>query len=107
MIRNTARRLFAALILLSIAWVLGATALGAGGLLSYFALELLPLGCTRAFASYPPEYDCGSAGLLGVFAAWGLAASVLTVSGYCVIAWQVAIRRPRAPRPRDESGAED
>ncbi|MFD0775998.1 hypothetical protein ACFQZ2_18850 [Streptomonospora algeriensis] len=107
MMRNTARRLFAALVLLSLAWLVGATALGAGGLLSYFTLELLPLGCTRAFASYPPEYDCGDAGLLGVFAAWGLVASWLTVVVYCAAAWRVATRRPRAGQDRDGSGAED
>ncbi|MFC4866538.1 MULTISPECIES: hypothetical protein [Streptomonospora] len=107
MIRNTARRLFAAVILLCLAWVLGATALGAGGLLSYFTLELLPLGCTRAFASYPPEYDCGDAGFVGVFAAWALVASWLTVSVCCLGAWRVATRGARAHRPRDESDAED
>ncbi|GAA4888701.1 hypothetical protein GCM10023405_02630 [Streptomonospora salina] len=89
------------------AWLVGATALGAGGLLSYFTLELLPLGCTRAFASYPAQYDCGSAGPLGVFAAWGLAGSVLTMAVYAVASWRVATRSPRAGRDRDGSGAED
>ncbi|KIH97506.1 hypothetical protein LP52_18970 [Streptomonospora alba] len=106
MIRSTARRLFAALILLCLAWTVGATALGAGGLLSYFTLEVLPLGCTRAFASYPPDYDCANAGLLGVFAAWGLVASWLTMAVYCVASWRVATRRP-AEHDRDGSETED
>ncbi|QBI53509.1 hypothetical protein [Streptomonospora litoralis] len=107
MIRNTARRLFAALILLSIAWVLGVIVVGAGGLLSYFTLELLPLGCTRAFASYPPEYDCGDAGLLSAFAAWGLVASWVTVSVCLLAAWRTALRSAQPRHDRDESGAGD
>ncbi|GAB3465431.1 hypothetical protein GCM10027570_53720 [Streptomonospora sediminis] len=107
MIRNTVQRLFAALLLVSIAWILGVTALGAGNLLGYFTMELLPLGCAREFASYPAQYDCTDAGLLGAFSAWALVASWLTVAGVLAVASLTLARRTRAAHNRNETGAED
>ncbi|MBV2362950.1 hypothetical protein ACFPZ0_11905 [Streptomonospora nanhaiensis] len=102
MVRNTVRRLFAAFVLIAIGWAAGMLVIGSDGLLSDLALRVLPLGCVRAFASYPAQYDCEDIGFVGVFAFWGLAASALTLLVCAVATWN-----GRAAGPRREAARPD